>query len=364
MTCYPDYQCQGNCSGRGECDKGVCICSAGYTGPKCDLQPMPANVTVNPHTPQVSITPTGLDVEFRISIIELREVTVQGSVVQKVILDSLNFSVTAGNSSWNYHAGMEIGGTLQIEFSTASEPRNITFANQTFVVGANALKFSVGVTVWPFQALQNKLIIVTKAEAIIPQTACNVPPEPTLKPVNDSLVWTSSEYLGVTLFGRFLQNALLDGEPAPSKTTYDTLAGEYLITLPHFWDVAIVDPDFSILMNPEKPPSTGSTITTGCNLVQESPGNNFATPVIATLVAVFGAAGLIMGFLLLRRRRQNKRTLKRLRGNKDEEKPEKTTKATALLAKATRVFSPKSHIGNSPLYKDNHTSFNPLYTEN
>lgn len=363
MTCT-DYKCaSANCSGHGECVKGSCICNGNYTGSKCDSHTVIVIVTVDPEVPVVSIIPVGLNIEFKISIIELREITPAGNVAERVKLSSLNFSVDAGNSSWLYKAELSIGGNMQIEFSTSSQQRNLTFAGQNFTLSPNALKFAVSVGGWPFQNINNKLIIVTKAEALTSQPGCGGISDPTVKQVNESLVWTSSEYLGVTLFGRFLDNALVDNAPAPTKTTYDTLAGEYLITVPHFWNNVTVDPDFSVLVNPDKPLSTGGSVTSGCSLSVESPSSDFQTPLIATLVSVFGAAGLCVALMWIRKRRQENKLKKRLRGNKEKEEDRGSTKATSLLSKATKALSLKTYLGHSPLYKENNTSFNPLYAE-
>eukprot|EP00026_Physarum_polycephalum_P014188 Phypoly_transcript_14676.p1 GENE.Phypoly_transcript_14676~~Phypoly_transcript_14676.p1 ORF type:complete len:261 (+),score=32.56 Phypoly_transcript_14676:55-783(+) len=163
--------------------------------------------------------------------------------------------MTGKNKNTNFSALLDNGAVLQVIISQFEEAATkVEFANETTIYSPHTLKLAFSFYNWPFRALSNSLNIV------INSGSGNVGKKKTC-------VTESTDQGGglryfmlvidhVSLYGQFISKAVLDGHV---RNIAYNLNSDNTITasLPHFWESADMDPQFSVLLSDSKATCSG-----------------------------------------------------------------------------------------------------------
>jgi len=124
--------------------------------------------------------------------------------------------------------------------------------------------------------------------------------EVTSQNIDGNLVWIKINVNGTSLFGRFLEYALVDGFRALSQISLLNESGQYVqVLLPHFWNTATVDPDYSILSGDASSPSSCS------NSIQ--PVLTWVTDVVTSAAVIVGVVAAVTAAILISRHLRKRR---------------------------------------------------------
>lgn len=196
-------------------------------------------LTFNQNYPSVKIDASGKT--FEISITEIRELNTQNEVVARVEIPPLKFAYDNIGKTWNYTltplVSSHAGSSLSVTFTHHEEPFEIQFAGLNVSRPANTLKMAATVANWNFLGIRNRLALVSKSNVVQNQDACFLPNEVVHDP-NGNLIWVKDEIEAVTLYGQFLQNAVVDGRNRQMSNQFDDSNSETLLILPHFFSSA------------------------------------------------------------------------------------------------------------------------------
>eukprot|EP00026_Physarum_polycephalum_P000413 Phypoly_transcript_00414.p1 GENE.Phypoly_transcript_00414~~Phypoly_transcript_00414.p1 ORF type:complete len:1618 (+),score=237.56 Phypoly_transcript_00414:610-4854(+) len=340
-TCYLDcgscgYQpCPGSpvCNG-GTCVSGVCECPSGRSGPACEFSSTPIVVAVNDTSPTSTISvdnggQTTGNTQFTLAFRTIQEVDSYGDTIKMFDLGQQQFVVLPGNSSnsfteTSYNTTLSNGAVLLIHLFVVTQDSNFLFANQSIHVSANSVKYSMEIVNWPFLAYNNKLKVTmeSKGGSQQPKDDCvGVTPQ---TDNSDNLLWIKVTVNGAVLYGKFSNFAEIDGVVKVVQFFYNETSALIETIIPFFWDQAVFDPNFQVLLDPAS--------SDDC-LVGDSKkkSNDFTNGKIAGIVVgvVFGIAILVAvtGYIIMRRKRAQ--ALQQLRSSSDiplEEQPMKESK--------------------------------------
>eukprot|EP00026_Physarum_polycephalum_P001122 Phypoly_transcript_01123.p1 GENE.Phypoly_transcript_01123~~Phypoly_transcript_01123.p1 ORF type:complete len:1193 (+),score=170.81 Phypoly_transcript_01123:88-3579(+) len=339
--------CEGGCNS-GACVQGQCVCPGNFTGPNCQSTSLPINITFNSTSPIVIVQPIDVNnggdstqVGYKISITELRELDPTGAIVRSVQLGTLSFiSVPTDNYTREYNASFSLVGKIPtnvfVNFSSTPFSRNFTFADQDVNLVPYSIKFSVRVDNWPFTSARSRLAVVSQSTVSLITTDTCHGPSVTPQNLNDNLVWVTSSFSGLTLYGKFLPNAIADGRLVTTTNTFNSSESEVSTLIPHFFDFAVIDPDYSVLLNPYATPDPiKDNAPPGCYPHKK---NNHKTKVavIVSVVVIVVVALAVAGAYVIYKRRIRAQTRYRI----------KTASSSSSLPR-----SPQDH-GMSPLYTD------------
>lgn len=362
-TCYLDcgpcapISCPKNCSSNGECNNGLCTCENGYYGPACDQSYIIVVTKPSPTQPSLRVQPDPsevvTEVTFSVNVIEVREVEPDGTVVNSILLNETNVEVmskTIDNvTTWTYDLHLDSGADLYMTFMMASVPTTIDFANQTYDLQPSILKSSISISYWSFETIKNQLQLVYELGTVQdqPQTTNCFTPQADAGGNVRSVQYTVD---GVTMYGTFLQNALVDQEPRPLQVALSEKDNRNLIvlTLPHFWVNAVIDPDYSVLIQPED-------TNDPCHYNQAS-NKAISTAIIASAsvsAAFVFTGGVLASFFALKRRREFDQKMRELENRQSQGRSSaanwKPTGSTSdLPLPPTPVLSHRSEIAAPP----------------
>eukprot|EP00026_Physarum_polycephalum_P003458 Phypoly_transcript_03470.p1 GENE.Phypoly_transcript_03470~~Phypoly_transcript_03470.p1 ORF type:complete len:773 (+),score=103.59 Phypoly_transcript_03470:29-2320(+) len=244
------------CSARGTCSSGSCNCASPWSGPACDITPVPIKPIIDPDAPSTSLDPStknSTTSSFVIAISRIEEHDQNGKVVQSVDVDTLDLHLVSTNTGtgnqYVYSTTLSNGALLKVLIFTYKKATTVEFAGQKTTIDPNAIKFNLGLALWPFKSDSNTVNYFihsnSTAGAIVGGGSCNVQKS---EDADGNLLWFSVAYNGLSLYGKFLPNALVDDTPKPfaQKWVGD---GSVMLSLPFFWQEAWIDPDFSVLLD-------------------------------------------------------------------------------------------------------------------
>eukprot|EP00026_Physarum_polycephalum_P015775 Phypoly_transcript_16546.p1 GENE.Phypoly_transcript_16546~~Phypoly_transcript_16546.p1 ORF type:complete len:216 (+),score=36.38 Phypoly_transcript_16546:186-833(+) len=158
----------------------------------------------------------------------------------------------------------------------------VTFANTTSIFPANTLKLAIQIHDWPFQSLRNSLEIILgskeKSKSSTPDACTEFQ---ATKDENQDLKWFTLNVNGNTLYGQFENRAIVD--ELQRKVNFTLSDDNFVIAkLPHFWNSAVVDPSYSVLLS--SPPD-------GCHKKKKV---NIVAIVVPIAVVVILVAGIFL----------------------------------------------------------------------
>eukprot|EP00026_Physarum_polycephalum_P001535 Phypoly_transcript_01537.p1 GENE.Phypoly_transcript_01537~~Phypoly_transcript_01537.p1 ORF type:complete len:1066 (+),score=142.70 Phypoly_transcript_01537:113-3199(+) len=310
--CKPK-KCKSSCSHHGTCKDGQCICTPPFTGPICSTdgtQP----ITVNATTPNITLGTSELgNATFGISLLEISEKTRQNEVVRSYSLKDINFTTaetdTGLNKKFTFSAILDNKAKLVVLVSQFEESStSVEFANETTVYPPHTLKLAFAFYNWPFMELSNSLEVVINSGV----SGNNQESKTCVKDSTDqsgSLLWIMVIIDDVSLYGQFTPLAVLDGRV---RNISYFLNGDNTISvsLPHFWDSAEIDPQFSVLLSDSQASCAGSKSKVNLKLI---------------LPIIFGVLLLVILFIIVFPRARlwwKLRHLKRVKSSETESEKE------------------------------------------
>lgn len=247
--------------------------------------------------PSVVLASTDTDtkqINFSVNFVRIQEISF-GEVVASVPLNMQNISVASQTSgdvtTWNYNQNLDSGANIFLSLMTSTSATQISFANQTYALQPGVVKSTISVAYWPFKSIRNQLQIVTVLGTQQSEAGC---PQTTVKSDYSGNV-RSVQYTvgGVSMYSTLLQDALVDQEPSPLGVNFVTQNGSNLLimTLPHFWVNAVVDPDYSVLLDPTIYDSEDDCLGSSITEKQQKQNKQINTTII---VVVSVAGGVVL----------------------------------------------------------------------
>eukprot|EP00026_Physarum_polycephalum_P010910 Phypoly_transcript_11096.p1 GENE.Phypoly_transcript_11096~~Phypoly_transcript_11096.p1 ORF type:complete len:394 (+),score=50.82 Phypoly_transcript_11096:73-1182(+) len=324
---YP--ACPSMCSGHGQCNKGVCDCSVGFTSTDCsipDSSSLPVKVTVptsNSTTandtsvipPSVNLAVTkqnGEKVNFGIEFDDIQELDPSDKVVSTMPLNLHNFSLVGqavvlsdGSTAYqyNYSSVLPNLAIVNITLLTVDSSTFVNFYNHSIKIGENGIKYAMRVTNWPFASIKNTLAIHSLSSSSSSSSA--TPCQDTFTNDNANLQWLKVFINGVTLYGSFQNYAMLDDVMRNISFSFDSAASVVTVKVPFFWQTAEFDPNFQVLLDTQ---TTSEVICQSNN----KKSNNISGKIAGAVVGSVVGAALLIGvgifvYLSLKKRQTMKR---------------------------------------------------------
>jgi len=302
-TCYTDCgwcpasTCKNNCSGHGFCDAGTCTCFEEYTGILCEADKQPIWVTPGKSLPQVNCSTIDNQTVVQISIQEIFEIDTSGNTVQQIELSTLNFSLQIFNDSdfqsWQYTSPIFLGSSqLIVQIYLFNSLSTVGFGNLNFSYSADSLKYALQILNWPFKSAQNRLVIVFPSpnENNAEQNGCDSASSASQYEAGNFLYYQIN-LKSFSLLMKFINFAILDNHQ--KYVDFNLTNNAIQIIIPHFFQTALLDPDYSMLLA-----ISGSDD----NPCSSSNGNQWLIPVVSVMVVVFLASAVLVYFYVKRKR--------------------------------------------------------------
>jgi len=324
----------------------------------------------------VSISVNGLNITFSLSFYDIQEITPDNEILVSYPLEIQNYTLE-GNPvtmpdgshamSFSYNTVLPNDANVTIHIMTFTNATTIPFGNSSVSIGNNGMKYSMEVTGWIFANIRNMLRI--HIDSGTNETSPNACQSTNVGADLSNLHYILITLNGVSLYGKFLDFALLDNLMQNIQYSWDATVQMVAITVPHFWDTMDMDPDFQVLVNNGQQSGTVLQIGECTSNVQQTNGVVTAEVVGIAVGGVVGAAALVGGFLLVAARRRQ-RNIRKLTGGAS------STASTPLVSYAsqghiygkesTKAPSSNKHYSGahmlSPLYK-NTDHENPLFRD-
>lgn len=183
---------------------------------------------------------------FSISVKSVNEISPNGNMVRSVFVPNLKFALNESheglNTIRNYSCELTTGATLSVVTYQFGEPATkVDFAGTTTTYTANTLKIAVYVQNWPFFSLANSLHIVMDTDNKEKSTCYNEK-----RNEGGSVQWVMIVIDDVALYGQFINKAEIDNRVR--TISFKSANNSISAILPHFWNYAYMDPQFSLLL--------------------------------------------------------------------------------------------------------------------
>ncbi|KYR00948.1 hypothetical protein DLAC_03013 [Tieghemostelium lacteum] len=264
--------CQGTptCGGsdKGTCTQYGCKCTLPWTGVDCLSQILiyklpPINETAPTYLASLSNLQNS-SFTCKTFMHSLQEINFKGEVVSTVnLLDKQWTFVNDTNTykrSFQYSTSFiqnSVTTKLNVTLTWLNKSRDLDFAGQRFTVSPSTYKYSITISKFGFQQSLNtlKLIFDTDLEYNEATTdVCSSKHSST----DDMFRYTRLRIGDMTLLSRYVnyaiiddRNTLISNEPVnlQEKISYNTTNLLVAINIPHYNVFAILDPDFSVLLD-------------------------------------------------------------------------------------------------------------------
>ncbi|EFA85190.1 hypothetical protein PPL_02190 [Heterostelium album PN500] len=328
-TSPPDASlCPGTppCNNRGECTIGGCQCQSPWTGPTCSSQ----TIIIPPPTPQpdpstgTNIPVNNNNVTSMINVVEVREIDDLDQIVQIFKISQWNFtdqSKSMNNPSYLYSSQLERTTTnINVTITYYQNQTNITFGESTLNIQASSIKYSIELSKFNFTKSTNLLQVVL--EATIKSNnkdSCSSTQVGGKDGSKDDVKWIKMNIDKLSLYGRFIDFGIIDDKPTKitnriiddeDENTPQFRSIKVGITLPAYDNIALLDPDFSNLIDVE----TDSSISYLCKSKGGLSNGAIAGIVVGGVVFVSIAVGTTI-FVMKKKKmkRENKKMTQRLK---------------------------------------------------
>ncbi|EGC39667.1 hypothetical protein DICPUDRAFT_96479 [Dictyostelium purpureum] len=282
----PPQKCKGEpeCGGptHGYCDINTgCKCLSPWIGNDCsakvietikppinETQPSTTIIVVNNNNQNTTNNNNiNKNVEFKsiISIHSIREIGYDGTKLDEYPLHNQNWFLNNDDGKNNYFANIITKNNTNTKLSVSLEwfnsSKTVTFAEQQIEMNANTMKYTIEITNFPFSNKLSHLQLVISAlfSSNFTGDSCSS------KEFGETSNGDNSNYLKIqiddkSLYSRLIkrgiiddnkiigiENTLLDETMNPLVSSTE-LQSYIAINIPHFDDKAILDPDFSVLL--------------------------------------------------------------------------------------------------------------------
>ncbi|GAM29105.1 hypothetical protein SAMD00019534_122820, partial [Acytostelium subglobosum LB1] len=296
-------QCPDGC-GPGTCVMGICQCPADSYGPKCAYKLPTETAHRNDNDTAPGTTYLYKEVQYEFIVRAIQEVDSELQIVHEELLGgwSLTTSDTDTLLSNSYALSNVNGASITATMEVNKVPRTVSFAGITRDHSAYTVKGSLKISGWQFRKSTNIIRVVVATSSALTHNADTCGEESQNLGVDElnNLNYLLLERNGVAFYGRFMNRSLSDGRPTFSATTLlnQTLQADgtnvtYVgVSLPQCAE-CILDPDFSVLVNPEV------NLNNPCN--RDKSSKSWIVPVAVVVPLVVLCSLAIAGFFFLKR---------------------------------------------------------------
>jgi len=309
-NCYRDcggtkeLQCSNNCSDHGLCmSSGICMCDQQYNGIDCSQDSQALNVTLGQTSPDLTVIMVNdSSVGFNIDITIIREVNAMGDVVQSVNISNTFFSKSSEENSnistTIYNAIILENCNLTITIYLVKQSTTFSFVGMEIPLSSNSIKIMVEVDHWPFQTIANSLEILVNNEGSLADGCDDVGYNS-----QGHITWFKYFNGQYTLYSPLINVAEIDEK---NQTIYYMFSNDQLIiVIPFFWNYALVDPSYAVLLE-SAPPG-------GCDTSESIVEKDGWIIVVAISVSSSMFVAIVAGTLLIIRNRRRVLHMKRVR---------------------------------------------------
>jgi len=290
--------------------------------------PVPISVSISTTSPSSILqtrdtnSTSQSSVSFGISVRGLSEKSQNGHEIFTLLFNQSKFisSHAKRNTSKSFDYEMWV---LSTDLSNGAYA-NVTFiqcyANSIFPFlhgyecPPDTLKINVKIGNWPFKSSQNFLQVIFdvekkedgkgvegegEGEGKKEKSGC--PTGDTQKFYGPGLTYTSINFMGTILSTRFLPDAIVDGRYR--KITFTPL-GSYSVvaSIPHFWTVSEIDPNYAILLDID-----------GCSVEKNSISSTLVIAIVVPVLSVVFVLALVFGVFYSIRTKKLKNKKRRVR---------------------------------------------------
>ncbi|KAL6057020.1 hypothetical protein QOT17_015785 [Balamuthia mandrillaris] len=244
---------------------------------------------------------------MKFRFMSLTEVAPNNTKVKKALFPNNNFRLDKYQGiiqrfNWRYE---DFGISLQVNFSVFGQEEVVEYQDVGYAVPSGTVKWSLGLTGWPFEDIQNRL----ELEMVV-----DVVPDEPLEVV--AVVAPNLELQGYHISSHHLDTWITLANFAvvdDSKTTisHSLQEDKILFSFPAFTQALFYDPDFNVLLGR----NGGKKGVWECGSKQEKDEDSTQLPVllVAITVPVVVFLALVVGGVLLwfsiKRKQNNKRRL-------------------------------------------------------
>eukprot|EP01133_Synstelium_polycarpum_P002546 gene2546-2917_t len=270
MAVRPPFSCPeslANCNGNGLCTDTGCQCTGVFTGPSCNNTLPPPETfgvtkivvdTVKPQSTIEVVIPansTITPVITSIAITMLEELDANGVIVRNHSL--ANWSYSSNSSSVHIYQAMNVSFSITVVMTQYNQSTTVVFADQTQQMVEGSVKISATIQNYNFLSQLSHLRLVIEAQINGTLGSCTM--ISTDQIISSDLSWIKLQMNGQSVYGRFIERARVDYRIAKVRNTLinhkalqesnglSNLA-RIGMDIPYFQYEAIIDPDFSILV--------------------------------------------------------------------------------------------------------------------
>ncbi|KAF2070665.1 hypothetical protein CYY_008010 [Polysphondylium violaceum] len=330
FTINPTRVCISDCGeslGYGYCNsRGGCTCLGDRVGPDCMALIDKPVITPNPNIPSVNVstgnssnTETPTFTSF-ISVVSLRELDLTGTIVNEYIFDNSKWiyynqdtSSDSGSDSTSpppmqAHSYLytvnrpDVNTNITSTIQVFSQSTNITFGHQQLQMYPSSIKFTFNISSYAFSKSTNSLQLVMLATFKSKDTeVCSFTE---FAPFSDTDEYLKIQIEDRSLFGRFIKYGIIDGREQVVTNTFlkdlsvsksDESQSFIGLNIPYYTQHALLDPDFSVLVDQNKAGDKENSICPSQN--NGLSRGQIAGIVIGGVVFLFIVSALVVYFL-------------------------------------------------------------------
>jgi len=268
--------CKGNpiCGGpnRGYCANVAtgCVCYPPYFGEDClNTDALGgSNPNVNPGSPNTgnNITTDEISFAYYISITELKEYNLNGETVEHYYLKDWTFTnlTTIARKEYKYSTNItknDIITHISVNLRFFDKQEQVIFAGNEYFMSPNSVKYIVSMSPYGFSSRLNGLeLIMASNFTLDSEDGCS-----SISKGNSSI---NGEYVQLKvndhyLYSRFIKLGEIDSKPQQITNKYldnteqnsKSIVSYVGVQIPFYSRSVLLDPDFSVLINTDKPAS-------------------------------------------------------------------------------------------------------------
>ncbi|KAM9990559.1 hypothetical protein ACTFIY_006590 [Dictyostelium cf. discoideum] len=311
-----DVVCLNNCGGlnRGVCIENIgCRCISPYSGFDCLSKtvktPQPLMSTTSPDSINNFLADGNgaISLNTIVSIVAIREINLDNSVENIHCFKENDWISTTISSTNVIYNSKIIKGANQVSTITViaewfEKETQITFAGEDFTINPSSLKYTISIDHYPFSTPLNTLELIFKSSVETSKTNDICSSEQF--GLNDNSNYLELQVGEFSFLSKYLKRAIIDNvvrsisnklltdfnqNEKLSGTTSSKKLSFIAIEIPLFKSKIEIDPDFSVLLNPN--PASSNSDNSICT---SSSSSSLSKPIIAGIVI-----GSVVFFIIL-----------------------------------------------------------------
>ncbi|EGC40445.1 hypothetical protein DICPUDRAFT_15157, partial [Dictyostelium purpureum] len=270
QQCFGEPLCGGPTHGSCNNQTG-CVCIYPWRGKSCNSHIVEPEIPVpNPNEPSTEIQVPNDNIQNTlykslISLVSLRELDYKGTVIKTHPFDQKwqysEITKLKSNYLKNLTTSADINTTISTTLEWFNETKATSFAGQDFEMYANSIKYSIEISKYPFVSPLNSLQLIMSATF-----SSNSSDSCSFREYGDTTSGDNSNYIKVqidnkSLYGRFIKRGIINDKKIVSlsnifldssmnRISSQSESQSYIgIIIPQFSKNAIIDPDFSVLLD-------------------------------------------------------------------------------------------------------------------